>query len=166
MLTSFYIRFTAEISPTEFNELLKVAKRVEKVHYTYGYAESEIYTIIGKHWVVIAEKKVDRYTTRSHITLPCSEIDKECVEPVEENESKWLFEYADTRCEDIILSDVRYSNESNEANLTFTCLETSYRAMFNITIDPSDIEQHDSIILQIIARYFGVRELPAMFRPM
>ena len=166
MLTSFYIRFTATISPSELKELLKVAKRVEKVQYTYGYANSEIYTIIGKHWVVIAEKKINKYSTRSYIVLPCNGIEKECVEPVEENESQWLYEYADTRCEDIILSNVRYSNESNEANLVFTCFETSYRVMFNITIDPSNIEEHDAIILKIIARYFGVRDLPAMFRPM
>jgi hypothetical protein len=166
VLTSFYIRFTAEISPTEFEELLKVAKRVEKVHYTYGYAESETFIVIGKHWIVIAEKKTDKYTTRSYITLPCSGTEESCVEPVEENESKWLYEYADTRCEDIILSDVRYSNRTNEADLMFTCFETTYRAMFNVAIDPSAVEQHDSIILQIIARYFGVRDLPAMFRPM
>ena len=166
MLTSFYIRFTATISPTELKELLKVAKRVEKVQYTYGYADSEIYIIIGKHWVVIAEEKINKYTIRSHIVLPCSGIEKECVEPVEENESQWLYEYADTRCEDIILSNVRYANESNEADLVFTCLEASYRAMFNIAIDPDATEQLDTIILQIIARYFGVRDLPAMFRPM
>jgi hypothetical protein len=166
MLTSFYIRFTADISPTEFNELLKVAKRVEKVQYTYGYADSEIYTIIGKHWVVIAEKKIDKSTTRSYVILPCDGTEKECVEPVEMNESEWLREYMDDRCEDIILSDVRYSNESNEADLMFTCFETEYRAMFNIAIDPDAVEQLDTIILHIIARYFGVRELPAMFRPM
>jgi hypothetical protein len=166
VLTSFYIRFTAEISPEELNELLRIAKRIEKIQYTYGYADAEIFVVIGKHWIVIAEKKIDRYTTRSYIVLPCSGTEKECVETVEENESQWLSEYADIRCEDIELSNIRYSNESNEANLVFTCFETSYRAMFNIAIDPSSVEEHDSIILRLIARYFGVRELPAMFRPM
>jgi hypothetical protein len=166
VLTSFYIRFTADISPKEFEELIKVAKRVEKVQYTYGYADSETYTIIGKHWVVIAEKKISKSTTRSYMVLPCSGTERTCVEPVEMNESEWLREDMDDRCEDIILSNVRYSNETNEADLMFTCFESEYRAMFNIAIDPNTVEQLDTIILQIIARYFGVRDLPAMFRPM
>jgi len=166
VLTSFYIRFTAEISPSEFNELLKVAKRAEKIQYTYGYADSETYVVIGNHWIAIAEKKIDKFTMRSYITLPCNGTEETCVEHVEENESQWLQEYADTRCEDIELSNVRYSNRTNEADLIFTCYEITYRAMFNIAIDPSAVEQHDTIILQLIARYFGVRDLPAMFRPM
>ena len=162
MLTSFFVRFTADISPKEYDELVKVAKRIESIKREFD----EVNIIVGKHWVVITEKRIDRFMTKSYILLPCSETDKECVENVDGNDSQWLGEFVDDRCEDITLESVRYSNESNEADLEFMCYETEYRALFNIVIDPSNIEYHDTVILQIVARYFGAMHLPAMFRPM
>jgi len=166
VLTSFFVRFTADISPKEFEELLKVAKRVESIKREFEFGDGEVNIIVGKHWVAITEKRRERFMTRSYILLPCSEIDEECVENVDGNDSQWLDEFADSRCEDIILESVRYSKESNEVDLEFICYESEYRTLFNIVIDPSNIEQHDTIILQIIARYFGAMNLPAMFRPM
>lgn len=165
MLTSFFVRFTADISPKEFEELVKVAKRVESIEREFAFGSGEVNIIVGRHWVAITEKRRERFMVKSYILLPCSETDERCVESVD-NDSKWLDEFVDSRCEDITLERVRYSSESNEADLEFTCYETEYRTLFNIVIDPSNIEQHDTIILRIIARYFGAMSLPAMFRPM
>ena len=166
MLTSFFVRFVADISPKEYDELLKVAKRVESIKREFDFGDGEVNIIVGKHWVAITEKRRERFITKSYILLPCSETDEECVENVDGNDSQWLGEFVDSRCENITLGSVRYSNKSNEADLEFICYETEYRTLFNIVIDPSNIEHHDTVILQIVARYFGAMNLPAMFRPM
>jgi hypothetical protein len=163
VLTSFFVRFSSSITKKEFEELLKIARRVESVYVEDRHNRRNTYVLIGRHWIIIAESaEGDKITTR-RIVLPCeSDRYRECVD--EEDKSEWLFTH--DNCKDISIDDVKYSTSSNEVWVTFKCTEESYYALFNVTIDPQHAEEHDVAVLQLIAKYFGVRDLAAVFRPM
>jgi hypothetical protein len=163
VLTSFFVRFSSYIAKKELEELLKIARRVESVYVDNGSERHNTYVLIGRHWVIVAENLEENKTSSHRVVLPCEkDIDNVCVD--REDEPEWLFGFSD--CKDISINDVKYSISSNEVWVTFKCTEESYYALFNVTIDPQHVEEHDATVLQLIAKYFGARELTAMFRPM
>jgi hypothetical protein len=169
MLTSFFVRFTANITSSEFEELKKIAKRIEKVKIERKERTRDSYILIGNHWVIIATYEERLETEMHQILLPCNpEIDKVCIDEslTDEiaSETDWFYAFED--CKDINITEVRYSTEANNVWILFSCIEQSYNALFNITIDPQHSEKLDSQVLQLIAKYFNISELPAMFRPM
>jgi hypothetical protein len=169
MLTSFFVRFTANITSSEFEELKKIAKRIEKVQIERKERKRDSYILIGNHWIVTAIYE-ERLNTEMHqVLLPCNpEIDKICIDESLANEiaseTDWFYTFED--CKDIDIAEVRYSTEANNVWILFKCIEQSFTALFNITIDPQHSEKLDQLILQLIAKYFNISELPAMFRPM
>ena len=163
MLTSFFVRFHTSITKKEFEDLQKIAIRTESVLVERGRIRYDTHILIGKHWVVIASKIIDDVTsTTIRIVLPCDPKDSVCVK--EDDKSYWIFEFDD--CIDIDLDEERYSNSSNEAWIRLRCREETYRALFNIVIDPQHVDELDETILKLVAKYFEARDLPAMFRPM
>jgi hypothetical protein len=157
------VRFSSYITKKEFEELLKIARRVESVEVDNGYDRYNTYVLIGRHWIIVAENREEDKTSTHRIVLPCeNNKDRMCVD--EEDKSEWLFICND--CKDISINDVKYSTFSNEIWITFKCTEESYYALFNVTIDPQHAEEHDATVLQLIAKYFRARDLTAMFRPM
>jgi hypothetical protein len=163
VLTSFFVRFSSNITKKELEELLKIARRVESVYVENRYNRHNTYVLIGRHWIIVAENAEENKITTHRIVSPCeSDRDRECVD--EEDKSEWLFTH--NNCKDISIEDVKYSTSSNEIWITFKCTEESYYALFNVTIDPQHAEEHDATVLQLIAKYFGARDLTAVFRPM
>jgi hypothetical protein len=164
MLTSFFARFNTSITKKEFDVLQKIAIRVESVLEEHERRRYETHILIGRHWVVIASKIIDDVTTQTiRIVLPCDSQYSVCVKE-DEDESNWIFEFDD--CIDIDLDEERYSNTSNEAWIRLRCKEETYRALFNVVIDPQYVGELDETILKLTAKYLGARDLPAMFRPM
>jgi type IV secretory pathway component VirB8 len=81
MLTSFFVRFTANITSSEFEELKKIAKRIEKVKIERKERTRDSYILIGNHWVIIATYEERLETEMHQILLPCNpEIDKVCID--------------------------------------------------------------------------------------
>jgi hypothetical protein len=172
MLTSFFVRFTANITSSELEELKKIAKRIEKVQVERKERRRDSYLLIGKHWIVIAIYEERLEMEMHQILLPCNpEFDKVCIDESLTNEiaseTDWFYMFED--CKDIDIAEVRYSTEANNVWILFKCIEQSYNALFNITIDPQHYEELDPLILQLIAKYFNnlnISEFPAMIRPM
>ena len=173
MLTSFFVRFAAIITKSEFEELKKIAIRVERVE-TADYEENKhriTYVLIGKHWVVLARETTSLITNVERILFPCEPSDAQCVEPIDELSKSDLLDNSSyilmSGCVDIDIQEIRYSTMSNEAWITFKCVKKSYEALFNIVIDPKYVYELDQFILHLIAKYFrDFVDLPSMFRPM
>jgi hypothetical protein len=175
MLTSFFVRFTANISKREFEELKRIALRVEAVDFRESeYRRGTAYILIGKHWVALVRSTTEIVHDTERVLFPCEPgVDQACVEPMDElskedllDSSSYLIMF-DSECIDIDLQEVKYSTTTNEALLTFKCVEESYIALLSIVIDPRYALLHDQFILQLIAKYFrGFRDITSMFRPM
>jgi hypothetical protein len=164
MLTSFFVRFSANITMQEFENLQKIAIRDVEVLEEYRGRRYVTHVLIGRHWVVIAMKvQEDLISETLRIVLPCDPSkDSVCVK--EDDDSHWIFEFHD--CIDIYLHEERYSTHSNEAWIRLRCVGEEYHALFNIVIDPQYADELDEAILKLVAKYLGARDLPAMFRPM
>jgi hypothetical protein len=176
MLTSFFVRFTAYITKREFEELQKIALRVETVDYEENkYKRDTTHVLIGRHWVALVRRTTEIVNDVERVLFPCEpSVDEACIEPRDDisesdllDSSSYLIMFGTSECIDIDLQEVRYSITSNDAWLTFKCVKESYVALFNIVIDPKYAAELDQFILQLIAKYFRVfSDMPSMFRPM
>jgi len=166
MLTSFFVRFFAEISEKEFEELKKTAIRAVNVLNQDEHGREDRWLLIGKHWTVIASKLEEIKYWSTRVILPCEPKTEyqRCIEYPKDDDSVWLLGFEN--CVDVELDEVQYSITANEAYVRFKCIDVEYEALFNIVIDPQHAEELDETILKLIAKYFGARDLPAMFRPM
>jgi hypothetical protein len=176
MLTSFFVRFVANITKREFEELKKIAIRVESVDYEENkYKRDTTYILIGRHWVALVRRTIEDIIDVERVLFPCETgVDQSCIEPSDDiskedllDNSSYIIMFDADECIDIDLHEVNYSTVSNEAWLKYKCVKESYVALFNITIDPRYTSHHDQFILQLIAKYFKVfNDMPSMFRPM
>jgi len=176
MLTSFFVRFTAYITKREFEELQKIAIRVEAADFEENkYKRDTTYMLIGKHWVALVRRTTEIVNDVERVLFPCEpSVDQSCIEAMDDlskadllDNSSYLIMFDASECIDIDIQEVRYSITTNEAWITFKCVKESYVALFNITIDPRYALHHDQFILQLISKYFRVfSDMPSMFRPM
>jgi hypothetical protein len=175
MLTSFFVRFVANITKREFEELKKIATRVEEIDYEESkYRRVSTYILIGRHWVALVRRTTEEIIDTERVLFPCEpSSDQSCIEPLDDiskedliDSSSYIIMFDSENCIDIDIHEVNYSVVSNEAWIKYKCVTESYLALFNITIDPRYASDHDKFILQLIAKYFAFRDMPSMFRPM